>query len=53
MARVMGIDPGSHITGYGVIEGEGQKICYVSSGTIRLDVEAIEHSPKSSTLNPP
>ena len=36
MPRILGIDPGSRITGYGVIEIEGTKSRYVSSGCIRL-----------------
>lgn len=34
--RVMGIDPGSTITGYGVVEARGQQLCHVASGAIRL-----------------
>jgi len=36
MIRILGIDPGSRITGYGVIESEGNTSRYVSSGCIRI-----------------
>ncbi len=34
--RILGIDPGSRITGYGVIDTNGIKTRYVSSGCIRM-----------------
>lgn len=33
--RILGIDPGLRITGYGVIERHGSKLAYVDSGCIR------------------
>ncbi len=33
--RILGIDPGSRLTGYGVIEGVGQGLRYLGSGCIR------------------
>jgi crossover junction endodeoxyribonuclease RuvC len=36
MSIILGIDPGSRITGYGVLERSGQKIRYIDSGCIRL-----------------
>jgi len=33
--RILGIDPGSLITGYGVIEGRANRLLYVGSGAIR------------------
>jgi crossover junction endodeoxyribonuclease RuvC len=33
--RILGIDPGLRITGFGVIEREGQRLAYVTSGCIR------------------
>jgi len=33
---LLGIDPGSRVTGYGVIEQTGNKFTYVASGCIRL-----------------
>ena len=32
---ILGIDPGSQVTGYGVISVSGPRITYVSSGCIR------------------
>lgn len=34
--RILGIDPGSRITGFGIIEREGTRSIYVASGCIRL-----------------
>lgn len=34
--RILGIDPGSVKTGFGIIEVSGQRIQYVTSGVIRL-----------------
>ena len=36
MIRVMGIDPGSRHMGYGVVDGHGQRLLYVTSGTIAV-----------------
>lgn len=33
--RILGIDPGLQTTGFGVIDAEGSRLCYVASGTIR------------------
>ncbi|MEW6163889.1 MAG: crossover junction endodeoxyribonuclease RuvC [Pseudomonadota bacterium] len=33
--RILGIDPGLRITGFGVIEKTGQKLAYVTSGCIK------------------
>lgn len=33
--RILGIDPGSHVTGYGVIEKEGNSLRYVVHGEIK------------------
>ena len=33
--RILGIDPGLRVTGYGVIERTGQKLAYIASGAIR------------------
>lgn len=35
MPRVLGIDPGSRATGFGVIDGDGATLNYVTSGVIR------------------
>jgi len=36
MSIILGIDPGSRITGYGVIQLTGGKVSYLGSGCIRL-----------------
>ncbi len=36
MTIILGIDPGSRTTGYGVIRVDGQKYCYIDSGCIRV-----------------
>ncbi|WP_027329515.1 crossover junction endodeoxyribonuclease RuvC [Marinimicrobium agarilyticum] len=36
MTRILGIDPGSRKTGFGVIERLGGKVAYVTSGVIRI-----------------
>ncbi len=33
--RILGIDPGLRVTGFGVVGREGQKLAYVTSGCIR------------------
>jgi crossover junction endodeoxyribonuclease RuvC len=35
--RILGIDPGLRITGFGIIDKTGQKLAYVTSGCIRSD----------------
>ena len=35
--RILGIDPGLRVTGFGVIETEGSKLHYVASGTIKTE----------------
>lgn len=39
MAIILGIDPGSRITGYGVIRQSGRKLEYLGSGCIRTSVD--------------
>ncbi|MDX1754844.1 MAG: crossover junction endodeoxyribonuclease RuvC [Marinobacter sp.] len=36
MAIVLGVDPGSRITGYGIVRTEGRQLEYLDSGCIRL-----------------
>ena len=33
--RILGIDPGLVVTGFGILDKNGQKLCYVASGCIR------------------
>jgi crossover junction endodeoxyribonuclease RuvC len=35
VTRILGIDPGLRVTGFGVVEKSGQKLIYVASGRIR------------------
>ena len=35
MTRIIGIDPGSRVTGYGIVEQDGQQVSYIASGCIR------------------
>lgn len=37
MRRILGIDPGSRFTGYGIIDSDGRHSRHVSSGCIRLN----------------
>ena len=41
MTRIIGIDPGSRRTGYGIIDVVGSKITYVSSGIIRVPQQSL------------
>ncbi len=41
MRRILGIDPGSRITGYGVIESDGRKSVHIASGCIKLGQGAL------------
>jgi crossover junction endodeoxyribonuclease RuvC len=35
--RLLGLDPGLRVTGYGVIDKDGQKLTYVASGVVRTE----------------
>lgn len=39
MAIILGIDPGSRVTGYGVIRQQGRQLLYLGSGCIRTQVD--------------
>ena len=39
MAIILGIDPGSRVTGYGVIRQQGRRLLYFGSGCIRTQVD--------------
>ncbi len=41
MTRILGIDPGSRVTGYGIIDQQGQQLRYIASGCIRTRGEAL------------
>lgn len=48
MPRILGIDPGSRITGYGLIDAQGPRTRYVDSGCVR--VAARELAPRLSEI---
>ena len=37
MSLIIGIHPGSRLTGYGIIQKEGSKLSFVDAGTIRTE----------------
>lgn len=37
--RILGIDPGLRITGFGLIDADGHRLSYVASGCIKSDAE--------------
>src|SRR5512136_1087675 len=37
--RILGIDPGSRITGYGIIEGSAHGYKYIASGSIHIKAD--------------
>ena len=39
MAIILGIDPGSRVTGYGLIRQQGRQLSYIASGCIRTVVD--------------
>jgi len=39
--RILGIDPGSRITGFGIIDIQSRKATYITSGCIRLKTDAM------------
>ena len=41
MTRILGIDPGSRITGYGIIEESLQGSRYITSGSIRVQSDSL------------
>src|SRR5690606_33451562 len=43
--RILGIDPGLQTTGFGVLDVQGQALCYVASGTIRTTGLALGDLP--------
>jgi len=43
MARVLGIDPGSRTTGYGLVDVDGSKLKYVACGCITPQAETLGH----------
>jgi crossover junction endodeoxyribonuclease RuvC len=37
--RILGIDPGSRLTGYGIIDTAGREFDYIASGCIRIEAD--------------
>jgi len=48
MSVILGIDPGSRVTGYGLISIDGHKLAYIDCGCIRVKID--EDTPLSSRL---
>ena len=40
--KILGIDPGLRLTGFGVIEKTGEKLNYIASGTIKTESKKID-----------
>lgn len=45
--RILGIDPGLTITGYGVLDKNGSKLAYIASGRIRTPAGELAHRLKA------
>lgn len=43
---ILGIDPGTVVTGYGILEGEGRRIRILACGVLQLGKSAAEHPEK-------
>jgi crossover junction endodeoxyribonuclease RuvC len=41
MQRILGIDPGSRITGFGLIDSDGVRSIHIAHGILRLEGEAL------------
>mgnify|MGYP000421587866 CR=1 FL=1 len=50
MAIILGIDPGSRLTGYGVIEQNGRNFTYLGSGCIKAISAGKELGPRLQTI---
>lgn len=50
MSIILGIDPGSRLTGYGLIEQRGRRLHYVASGCIRVTGTATKPLPLAEKL---
>lgn len=46
MTLILGIDPGSRLTGYGLVKQQGQRFEYVGSGCIRITAETLPEKLK-------
>ena len=50
MSIILGIDPGSNITGYGIIQINRNRLCYVTSGCINIQKEQVHLGLKNIFL---
>ena len=48
MSIILGIDPGSRVTGYGVIRQNGRHLEYLGSGAIRTQVGGFTYTLKTN-----
>lgn len=39
--RVLGVDPGSRVTGYGIIDAKGSTLGYIDAGCLRITEESL------------
>ena len=44
--RILGIDPGLRVTGFGILEARGNALVYVSSGCIRATRQQPAGAPR-------
>ena len=49
--RILGIDPGTQITGYGIITCSGNKMELITHGIIRLGTQQISHAEKLKKIH--
>jgi len=49
LIRILGIDPGLRVTGFGVIEADGPRLRYVASGVVRIG--AGDLAPRLKTIH--
>jgi len=49
VVRILGIDPGLRVTGFGVIDVHGTRLCYVASGIIRIPAGGLP--PRLKTIH--
>lgn len=50
MSIILGIDPGSRLTGYGIVKQEGRNFTYLGSGCIRAISSGKELAPRLQTI---
>lgn len=50
MSIILGIDPGSRLTGYGIIKQEGRNFTYLGSGCIKAISAGKELAPRLQTI---